>query len=79
MGKLDGYAHWVGEWSDRSVKVDTRCVQGIEEVNEPVVYEFFEVGDELTNCGWNFSRVVPPENMDDRALIDRVIRINHLG
>ena len=40
-GKLDRYAHWVGEGSDRGVEVDTGGVQGIEEINQPVVYEFF--------------------------------------
>ena len=31
------------------------------------------------NCSGDFSRVVPPENMDDGALIDGVVRINDLG
>ena len=78
LGELDGNAHWVGEWGDRSVEIDTRCVQGVEEVNEPVVNEFLKVKDELTNCSWNFSRVIPPENVDNGTLIDGVIRINHL-
>ena len=75
---MDGNAHWVGERGDRSVIVDTRGVQGIEEVNEPVVYEFFQVEEELTNCGWNFSRVVPPENVNNGALINGVVRIDDL-
>ena len=31
------------------------------------------------NCGWYFSRVVPPENVYDGALIDGVIRVDYLG
>ena len=75
---MNRYAHWVGERSDRSVVVDTRGVQGVEKVNESVVYELFQVEDKLTNCSRDFSRVIPPENVDDGALIDRVIRINYL-
>ena len=30
------------------------------------------------NCSWDFSRVVPPENMNDGALINGVIRIDDL-
>ena len=56
---MDWYAHWVGEGSDGGIIIDTGSVQGIEEVNEPVVYEFFQVEDELTNCSRDFSRVVP--------------------
>ena len=41
MRKCDGNAHWVGERGDRGVKVDAGGVQGIEEVNQPVVNEFF--------------------------------------
>ena len=76
--ELDGYAHWVGEGSDRGVIVDTRGVQGVEEINEPVVYEFFQIEDKLTNCSWDFSRVVPPENVNDGALINGVVRIYDL-
>ena len=76
---MDRYAHWVGERGDRSVVVDTGSVQGVEKVNEPVIYEFFQVKDELTNCSRDFSRVVPPENVYDGALIDRVVRVDYLG
>ena len=76
--ELDWYAHWISERSNGSVVVDTRGVQGVEEINESVVYEFFQVEDELTNCSRDFSRVIPPENMDDGALIDGVIRIDDL-
>ena len=39
--KLDGDAHWVGEGGDRGVIINTGGVQGIKEINESVVYEFF--------------------------------------
>ena len=48
--ELDGDAHWVGEGSDGRVVINTGGVEGVEEVNEPVVYEFFQVEDKLTNC-----------------------------
>ena len=41
MGKLDRYAHWVGDGGDRGVEVNAGGVQGVEKINEPVVYEFF--------------------------------------
>ena len=41
MWELDRDAHWVGEGGERSVEVHTGDVQGIEEINQPVVYEFF--------------------------------------
>ena len=40
-GKLDWDAHWVGEGRERGVEVDTGGVQGVEEINQSVVYEFF--------------------------------------
>ena len=40
-GELDGYAHWVGKGGNRGVEVDTGGIQGIEEINEPVVYKLF--------------------------------------
>ena len=76
--ELDGYAHWIGEGSDRGVEINAGGVQGVKEVNQSVVDELFQVEDKLTNCNRDFSRVVPPENMYDRALIDGMIRINHL-
>ena len=39
--ELDGYAHWVGKWSNGSVEINAGGVQGVEEINEPIVYEFF--------------------------------------
>ena len=77
-GKLDWYAHWVGEGGDRGVEVNTGGVQRIEEINQSVVYEFFEIEDKLTNCSWYFSRVIPPENVYDGTLIDGVVRIYDL-
>ena len=41
MRELDGDAHWVGEGGDRSVEVNAGGVQRVEEIDEPVVYEFF--------------------------------------
>ena len=78
MGELDWYAHWVGEGGNGGVEINAGCVQGVKEIDQPVVYKFVQIVDELTDCGWYFSRVIPPENVDDGALIDRVIRINHL-
>ena len=75
---MNGYAHWVGEGGDGNVVVDTGGVQRVEKINEPVVYEFFQIKEELTNCGWYFSRVVPPENVNDRALINGMVRIDDL-
>ena len=40
-GELNRYAHWIGERRDGSVKVSAGGVQGVKEVNEPVVYKFF--------------------------------------
>ena len=76
--KLYGDAHWVLERGYRSVVIHIGRVEGEEEVSEPVVYEFFQVEDELTDCSRNFSRIIPPENMNDGALINGVIRIDHL-
>ena len=41
MWELNGDAHWIGNGSNRSVEVGAGGVQGIEEVNQSVVYEFF--------------------------------------
>ena len=73
-----GDAHWIGGGGDRGIVVDAGGVERVQEINQSVVYEFFEVVDELTNCAWYFSRVIPPENVNDGALIDRVIRIDDL-
>ena len=75
---MDEDAHWIGEGSDRGVEVDAGGVKRVQEVDQPVVYEFFEVVNELTDCAWNFSRVIPPENVNDGALIDGVVRIDDL-
>ena len=75
---MDWYAHWVREGGDGSVIVDTGSVQGVEEINEPVVYEFFQIEDKLTNCSRYLPRVVPPENMNDGALINGVVRVDYL-
>ena len=39
--ELDGYAHWVLERGEGCVVIHTRGIEGEEEVNESVVYEFF--------------------------------------
>ena len=76
--KLYENAHLVLDGSYRGVVIHTRGVEGIEEVNESVVYEFFQVEEELTNCTGDFSRVVPPENVYNGALINGMIRVDDL-
>ena len=76
--ELNGHAHWVGKGCDEGVVVGAGGVKGVEEINEPVIYEFFQVEDELMNCSWYFSRVIPPENMNNGALVNRVVRVDYL-
>ena len=76
--KLNGYAHWVLKRGDWCIVVHAGSVKGEEEISEAVVNEFVEIVEELMDCGWNFSRVIPPENMDDGALVDGVVRVDYL-
>ena len=58
--------------------IHTGGVKGEEEISETVVYELFQIKDKLTDCSWYFSRVIPPENMNDGALVNGMIRVNYL-
>ena len=63
------------KWHKGGVIVNAGSIQGKEEFGESVVYEFFEIEDELTNCSGDFSRVIPPENVYDGPLKNGVISV----